>query len=88
MVFLNISKAFDKVWHTSLLYKLEANGVRDPLLSWFCSSDHKQWVVIYGQSSDWIGINSGVPQGSVLGPLLFKIILMILPKMSSPIVFN
>ena len=75
MVYLDISKAFDKVWHKGLLYKLEAIGVRDPLLSWFCSylSDRKQRVVIDGQSSDWIGTNSGVPQGSVLGPLLFLI---------------
>ena len=50
-------------------------GVRDPLLSWFCTylSDRKQRVAIDGQSSDWIGTNSGVPQGSVLGPLLFLI---------------
>ena len=69
----DISKAFDKVWHKGLLHKLEAIGVRDPLLSWFCSylSDRKQRVVIDGQSSDGIDINSGVPQGSVLGPLLF-----------------
>ena len=70
MVYLDISKAFDKVWHKGLLYKLEAIGVRDPLLSSFYIylSDRKQRVVIDGQSSDWIGINSGVPQGSVLGP--------------------
>ena len=70
MVYLDISKAFDKVWHKSLLYKVEAIGVRDPLLSWFCSylSDRKQRVVIDGQSSDWIGTSSGVRQGSELGP--------------------
>ena len=63
------------MWHKGLLYKLEAIGVRDPLLSWFCSylSDRKQRVVIDGQSSDWTGTNSGVPQGSVLGPYLFLI---------------
>ena len=38
MVYLDISKAFDKVWQKGLLYKLEAIGVRDPLLSWLCSS--------------------------------------------------
>ena len=75
MVYLDISKVFDKVWHKVLLYKLEVIGVRDPLLSGFCSylSDCKQRVVIDGQSSYWIGTNSGVPQGSVLGPLLFLI---------------
>ena len=73
MVYLDISKAFDKVWHKGLLYKLEAIGVCDPLFRWFCSylSDRKQRIVIDGQSSDWIGTNSGVPQGSELGPSFF-----------------
>ena len=75
MVFLDISKAFDKVWHKGLLYKLELIGIRDPLLGWFRSylSGRKQRVVIEGQSSNWQSINSGVPQGSVLGPLLLLI---------------
>ena len=75
MVFLYISKAFDKVWHKGLLYKLELIGIRDPLLGCFRSylSDRKQRVVIEGQSSNWQSINAGVPQGSVLGPLLFFI---------------
>ena len=73
MVFLDISKAFDKVWHKELLYKLEFIGIRDPLLGWSYLFDRKQRVVIEGQSSDWKSINAGVPQGSVLGPLLFFI---------------
>jgi hypothetical protein len=75
MVFLDISKAFDKVWHKGLLYKLETIGVRDPLLSWFKSylTNRKQRVVIDGQFSEWKNIKAGVPQGSVLGPLLFLI---------------
>lgn len=75
MIFLDISKAFDKVWHKGLIYKLELLGVRDPLLKWFKSylSGRKQRVIIDGQSSDWTDIESGVPQGSVLGPLLFLI---------------
>ena len=73
MVFLDISKAFDKVWHRGLLLKLERLGVRDPLLKWFRSylTGRKQQVIIDGQSSDWRQIEAGVPQGSVLGPLLF-----------------
>ena len=75
MVFLDISKAFDKVWHKGLLYKLESLGVRDLLLKWIKSylTGRKQRVIIDGQSSDWREIEAGVPQGSVLGPLLFLI---------------
>jgi hypothetical protein len=75
MVFLDISKAFDKVWHRGLIYKLELLGVEDPLLKWIKSYlfGRKQRVIIDGQSSDWNEIEAGVPQGSVLGPLLFLI---------------
>ena len=58
MVFLDISKAFDKVWHKGLLRRLESLGVRDPLLKWIKSylSERKQRVIIDGQSSDWMQI--------------------------------
>jgi hypothetical protein len=72
---LDISKAFDKVWHRGLIYKLELLDVEDPLLKWLKSYlfGRKQRVIIDGQSSDWNEIEAGVPQGSVLGSLLFLI---------------
>ena len=88
-VFLDISKAFDKVWHRGILLKLERLGVRDPLLKWFRSYliGRKQRVIIDGQSSDWRQIEAGVPQGSVLGPLLFLFILMTVLPIFNLIIF-
>ena len=75
MVFCDISKAFDRVWHTGLLAKLSRVGITGNLLKWFENylSNREQRVVINGQSSEWKHIKAGVPQGSVLGPLLFLI---------------
>ena len=74
-VFLDISKAFDRVWHKGLLYKLHCNGICGNLLNLIESflSDRYQKVVLNGQSSDWSNISAGVPQGSILGPLFFLI---------------
>ena len=64
---------FDTVNHEMLLTKLEHYGIRDNLLNWFqfYLSNQKQYVSINGISSEPLEINCGVPQGSVLGPLLF-----------------
>ena len=72
-VFCDISKAFDRVWHSGLLHKLQAAGVTGEVLAWFKSylSDRKQRVIVPGAVSDWKFIRAGVPQGSILGPLLF-----------------
>ena len=72
-VFCDISKAFDKVWHKGLLNKLQKAGVSGSLLAWFEDylKARKQKVVINGQESSTKTIEAGVPQGSVLGPLLF-----------------
>ena len=74
-VFCDISKAFDRVWHRGLLHKLSSLGICGPLLKWFSSylTLRKQRVVCSNVSSDWSIINAGVPQGSILGPLLFLI---------------
>ena len=72
-IFCDISKAFDRVWHKGLLFKLKNVGISGCLLQWLSSylSGRKQRVVIPGASSDWAYIQAGVPQGSILGPLLF-----------------
>ena len=74
-VHLDICKAFDRVWHRGLLSKLEAVGIRGKLLSWFRDylSCRMQATVIKGEKSDFKSVSAGVPQGSVLGPLLFLI---------------
>ena len=72
-VFCDISKAFDRVWHEGLIYKLKAAGVSGDVLRWFQSylSGRRQRVVLPGSFSEWVYIKAGVPQGSILGPLLF-----------------
>ena len=72
-MFCDICKAFDRVWLRGLLYKLESAGISGSLLSWFKDylNDRKQRVVLLGSASFWAFIKTGIPQGYILGPLLF-----------------
>ena len=74
-MFLDMSKAFVKVWHEGLVLKMKKNGINGNILKMLENylSNRKQRVVLNGFDSPWEDILSGVPQGSVLGPLMFLI---------------
>ena len=89
-IFLDLCKAFDTVDHRIILNKLEYNSIRGVANDWFASylSNRRQFVSLFGTNSDYQTVTCGVPQGSVLGPLLFLSYINDMPKCSNILEFH